>query len=143
MIGRSTTALLLTLAAIETPQAADLTVRLEGLRGDSGRVIVCVWQQARGFPDCGRSEPLVRRDLTAAEARSPVRFRDLPSGPIAVSVLHDENGNGTLDTNLLGIPREGVGISGNAAPAMGPPRFEQASFTFRGNGSVTIRLVYP
>lgn len=30
----------------------------------------------------------------------------LPFGSYAIGCVHDENGNGKLDTNLLGIPRE-------------------------------------
>jgi len=46
----------------------------------------------------------------------------------AVSVFHDENYNGKLDTNLLGIPREGVGASNDARGNFRPPKFGAAAF---------------
>jgi uncharacterized protein (DUF2141 family) len=31
-------------------------------------------------------------------------------GDYAISVFHDENSNGKLDRNFMGMPKEGVGI---------------------------------
>ncbi len=33
-------------------------------------------------------------------------FKDLQPGAYAVLVTHDENGNGTLDSNMIGMPVE-------------------------------------
>lgn len=56
-----------------------------------------------------------------------VAFADLPQGPHAIKVFHDVNGNGILDTNWMGIPREPYGFGNDAMGAMGPPTFQQAS----------------
>jgi uncharacterized protein (DUF2141 family) len=40
-------------------------------------------------------------------------FDELPSGACAVAVVHDENGNGRLDKNSLGIPTEGYDVPNN------------------------------
>jgi uncharacterized protein (DUF2141 family) len=42
--------------------------------------------------------------------------------------MHDQNSNGVLDTNLLGIPQEGIGVSNNALNTFGPPIFEESCF---------------
>ena len=31
-------------------------------------------------------------------------LRDVPPGPYGVSVMHDRNANGKLDSNIVGIP---------------------------------------
>ena len=54
-------------------------------------------------------------------------FTGLPAGSYAVAVYHDENGNEELDTNLLGIPREGFAFSGDARGFAGPPSFDDAA----------------
>jgi uncharacterized protein (DUF2141 family) len=54
-------------------------------------------------------------------------------------VFHDENSNGKLDTNLLGIPREGVSASNNAKGHFGPPKFDAAAFNF-GGGRLDLRI---
>jgi uncharacterized protein (DUF2141 family) len=55
-------------------------------------------------------------------------FSDLAPGTYAVSTLHDENGNGKMDTNVFGIPREGWAVSNNVVTHTHAPSFEQASF---------------
>ncbi len=46
------------------------------------------------------------------------------------NMLHDENGNGKTDKNFMGMPREGLGLSGNAERQFGPPKWEDATFEF-------------
>lgn len=80
--------------------------------------------------------------IPAGEARCD--FEDIPSGSYALVVLHDENMNGKLDTNWLGIPKEGYGFSNNAKPAaFHAPSFSDASFVYDGKTlDLTITLRY-
>jgi len=57
-----------------------------------------------------------------------VVFEDLPFGEYAVSLMHDENRNGKIDTNFLGIPKEGYGASNDAKAVLGPPKYADARF---------------
>lgn len=75
-------------------------------------------------------------------AQAELRFEGLPSGTYAVSLFHDENANGRLDT-VLGIPREGFGFSRNPPIRFGPPRFSAARFALTSGDSVErVRLKY-
>ena len=79
--------------------------------------------------------------VPAGEAATIV-FAPVPAGTYAVSVLHDENGNGRADMALM-IPKEGFGFSRNPAIAFGPPRFSRASFGVNGASvQQTIRMRY-
>jgi uncharacterized protein (DUF2141 family) len=70
---------------------------------------------------------------TILNGHATCQFENIPSGTYAVSVFHDENSNGKLDTNFLGIPREGVGASNNAKGHLGPPKFSAAAFHHSGS----------
>ncbi len=59
-------------------------------------------------------------------------FRDVVPGVWGISVYHDENGNGELDTGWFRIPKEGTGASNDARGRMGPPKFEDAKFVYEG-----------
>lgn len=48
-----------------------------------------------------------------------VVFENLEPGDYAVSVIHDRNNNGKLDTNTLGIPKEGFAFGNNAWESSG------------------------
>jgi uncharacterized protein (DUF2141 family) len=54
----------------------------------------------------------------------------LKYGEYAVRVFHDENKNGKIDTNFLGIPTEDYGYSNDASGWFGPPSWENAKFIF-------------
>ena len=55
-------------------------------------------------------------------------FKNIPKGVYAISLFHDENDNGTMDTNFVGIPKEAYGCSNNAKGFMGPPKWQDAKF---------------
>lgn len=59
-----------------------------------------------------------------------IKLDSLEYGKYAIRVFHDENSNGKLDFNFLGIPAEDYGYSNNASAWFGPPRWEKASFIF-------------
>lgn len=131
-------------AARAEEAAGELVVEVRGMRNDRGRVLIALFRSAEGFPD--------ERDKAYASAARPIRegraryaVSPVPPGSVAVSMLHDENGNFEMDTNLLGIPSEGYGASRNPEPRLGPPRFEDARFVLEAGerAAVRIEIVYP
>ncbi len=67
-------------------------------------------------------------------------FRGLANGRYAVKLFADENGDGKLDTNLLGLPKERYGFSNDARGRMGPPAFDAAAIDLHGDVAVTVHL---
>jgi uncharacterized protein (DUF2141 family) len=59
-------------------------------------------------------------------------FSDIKPGKYAIAVIHDENCNGKLDTNMFGIPKEGYGFSSGAEVTMSAPSFSDAVFSYDG-----------
>jgi len=59
-------------------------------------------------------------------------FKKIPAGTYGLSAFHDQNNNGKLDTNLLGMPTEDYCASNNARGVLGPPSFGDAKFDYRG-----------
>ena len=59
-----------------------------------------------------------------------VEIPGLPYGDYAFAVFQDENSNGKLDKNALGIPVEPYAFSGNPPSKWRMPKFEEARFVF-------------
>ncbi len=54
-------------------------------------------------------------------------------------LTHDENDNGKLDTNLVGMPVEGYGFSNNPQ-VMRKPTFDERASTYRAGTAIDITL---
>jgi uncharacterized protein (DUF2141 family) len=119
-----------------------ITIKIAGLRNGDGNLLIALFNAKKGFP--GKYENAVKQtSITAAGAEHVALFSDVPFGVYAVAVQHDENGNGKLDTNFLGMPKEGVGTSNNPKSRFGPPSFDAASFTLdKSTMELTINLRY-
>lgn len=59
-------------------------------------------------------------------------FEKVPIGTLGISAFHDENSNGKLDTNFVGMPTEDYCASREARGTFGPPSFDDAKFAYRG-----------
>ena len=124
--------------------AADLAVEVHGIRSGEGRLFVAVHA-----PETGATFPAGTGMVAGFEQRArtgAIRFvlRDLPPGRYAVNAFHDENGNGELDANLLGIPSEGYGFANDPPATFGPPDFEAAAVTLDdAPAAAVMTLSYP
>ncbi|MBU3077477.1 DUF2141 domain-containing protein [Sphingomonas quercus] len=119
---------------------ASLDVHVIGLRAASGMIRICLTANPKAFPDCD-GDPAARHKSVAAAQAGDVRFDDLAPGDYAVSLFHDQNGNGRLDKMLI-VPTEGIGFSNNPRLRFGPPSFAQARIAVTGHVEATVALRY-
>ena len=126
----------------QTPAPAENVIHVEisGLRNDTGQILCALYSSTQGDAFPKKAEKAVAR-MTAkiADRQAVCEFTGVAPGTYAVSVVHDENSNGKLDTNFIGMPREGVGASNDAKGHMGPPKFSAAAFQFAG-GRLDLKI---
>jgi len=96
-------------------------------------------QGSGGVVRCGlfRQEGWLKNPVQPAVAkihggRALCVFRGISPGTYGLSAFHDENNNGKLDTNFLGMPVEDYCASNNARGTFGPPSFGDAKFQYGG-----------
>ena len=124
---------------------ADASVRIEisGLRNARGDVGCLLFSSAEGYPELHARA--YREKHTAIETdRASCEFKEVAPGTYAAVVFHDENLNGKMDKNFVGMPQEGYGASNNVRHRLSAPGFQEASFAV-GVGAVTplsIQLGY-
>lgn len=126
-------------ASSASASSGGVTVTVNGLRNTKGMLRACITADAREFPDCTRAS----RTVSIAAANGAVlSFPNLPAGRYAISILHDENGDGRMNKMLM-LPKEGFGFSRDAPVRMGPPSFASAAMDI-GQASIhtTIRIRY-
>lgn len=123
-------AVMIALGGAASDAGQPLSMGVEGLRSTKGNILICVTRQPRYFPDCS-SDP-DRRHFAVPARSEAIALGALAPGDYAIAIIHDENGNGRLDT-FAGIPREGVGFSRNPAIRFGAPSFQSARFEIGGS----------
>ena len=119
--------------------AGTVYIELTGLEGLEGRVFVAVYDSRDTWLG---DESIHSFDVGIAESIDAGVVKasfSLPPGEYAFSIFYDENDNGELDTNFIGIPREPVAISNNARPRFGPPKYKDAVFNL-GSEALTQQI---
>jgi uncharacterized protein (DUF2141 family) len=130
--GRSTPALSQTYA---------IRVIIADLRSDKGKVYLSIYNSEKGYP----KEASVAYRLSFSDihnGQSTITLAGMPPGTYAIACYHDENDNGKLDANFLGIPKEGTGASNNARGSLGPPKFRDAKFQLASDTTLSIKINY-
>jgi uncharacterized protein (DUF2141 family) len=118
----------LTLLLALTAEPVTFSVELKGVQTQrKGKVVCALFVSEAGFPmDATAAAQLVEARFDDKGARCT--FMGVKPGPVAISVSHDENANGVVDKNFLGIPLEGWASSKNVKPAFRAPTFAESQF---------------
>jgi len=122
-------------------QSGSVNVKISGIRNTKGNILIYLYQGEDGFPTDTKK---AFKSVSIAPAGSTIQytFANVPAGAYAISAVHDENGNGAIDTNFVGIPKEGTAASNNAKGSFGPPKFKDAQFNSTQQSSVELRISY-
>jgi len=114
-----------------------LTVEVSGIQNARGNILIGLQRDANTIIE-GRVAEIDAKTMTAKAV-----FEKVPEGVYGVSVLHDENKNGQMDWDPVGMPLEGYGFSNNPPKQMGPPPFADFKFDLQQPGkTLDITLIY-
>ena len=131
------------LPALAQSSCPGIHVKILNIRNNTGTVACALFDSPDGFPIEALNSAMNAMVIKVRNTEARCDFEDIPPGTYAIAVIHDENMNGKLGTNWLGIPTEGYGFSNDAKGVFGAPSFSAASFPYDGrNLDLTIRLHY-
>lgn len=127
--------LLLLMFRLPAALAEEITVRVHNTPAEGALVL-----QVYSDPDTFGSfrDPVLEQRFTIQPGGS-YRLSGVPQGEVAVLAYVDENGNGTLDKNFIGIPHEPLGLSNDYQPK-GPPSFQQAAISVAPGGTQPVDI---
>ena len=129
---------LLFAAATGAAPAADLRVNVTGIRAQTGTISMLVVDSDAAWN--GKGAPITGRHAKVSSDTLEVVFADLAPGKYAIRLMHDENDNGKLDTNMVGMPTEGYGFSNNPRVRRAA-HFDEAVFEVAADGTaITIEM---
>ena len=133
--------ILISLISLVQPQGGNhrLVVNITGLKPLKGDLYISLHNRPEYFQIADSAFMKIKISVDAE--KETVHFNNVPEGRYAMALYHDENEDGTMETNEMGVPREGYGFSNNPK-VPGRPKFEQAEFKFDRNDTIVVKMVY-
>jgi len=124
------------ICSLMSAQNANLTVAVSGLKNNTGMVKVGLYNSEGTFLKT------IYKSITSEikNNSATVTFVGIPKGEYGISTYQDENSNGILDKNMIGIPSEDFACSNNAKGFMGPPAYEDAKFNINKDLKIEIKF---
>ena len=111
-----------------------IIVTVDQINSSDGTIKVSIFNSEEEF----LGKPFLRKSLEASTGQLRFEFDEVPNGEYTISIYHDENSNGELDTNFIGIPSEPYGISLDGKSMFGPPNYKDAKFTLNNESTSLI-----
>ena len=134
-------AVVLTIMSWQVKAQGTLEITIPEVESEEGQVMFLLFNQSEGFPS--KVDKTYRKEeVKARKGKITHEFKDLPYGTYAISICHDENKNGEIDTNFVGFPKEKIGASN--LTKLGKPSFEKSKFEITAQQqkvSLTINFV--
>ena len=116
-----------------------LNINIENINPSKGQLMIAVYNSKQLYmkTDKAVSKQILKLNGKNAEF---IQFKDLPMGEYSVAVIHDENNNGKLDTNIFGIPTEAYGFSNNIRPKFRAANWDETKFLMNKNVGLNLKL---
>ena len=117
--------------------AHELVLQVDQITKTKGVMMIALYNSADNY----KSDKNVFSGQKIAVTKDTlvVNFGDVPAGDYAIKLYQDENENGVIDKNTIGMPTEGYGFSNNGG-TMGQPSFDEAKFSVTDKTVMTIHL---
>ena len=130
--------LLPTLLSPAVAPKSSLKITVQNVQEQKGNLFVAVFKPGTSFP---QGQPFEGKKVTISGESATVTFPVEP-GDYAVAIYHDVNGNGKMDKNMLGIPKEPYGFSTNFKPKISAPKFTDCQITVGETAKIiSIKLI--
>ncbi|MBA4320776.1 MAG: hypothetical protein C0412_20485 [Flavobacterium sp.] len=127
---------LLSISSFGLAQNSNLTVTVSSIKNNTGLLTVELYNAEGKFLKTSYKTVSSSIKLNTAT----VTFIGIPKAEYTVMAFHDENKNGKLDKNFIGMPKEAVACSNNAKGFMGPPKYEDAKFIITADSKISIKM---
>ena len=122
---------------IPESSSGEIVVQVSNLVKGKGSINVALYNNEDDFTDVPYKTQI--QSIQVGQSGASVTFTDIKPGTYAIALYQDVNGNGKIDTNFFGIPKEPYGFSNNYRPTVTSPSFEKSKFTV-SKGKVVQRI---
>lgn len=122
-----------------TAGSYSLTLKIEGVRSSHGQIRAELLSRLAGDT---QPKSITAKAQQATAGQTVVVFRGLTAGDYAVQLYHDENGNGRVEMNIVGMPTEGYAFSNIPIVQGGIPPFDKMKVVVDADVEATAVMAY-
>ncbi len=117
-------------------QEFKINLQINNVKQNKGKIFIAVYNKAESYKKQVPDIPIIIESKT-----NPLSIElSIPKGDYVFSVFQDINNNNKLDTNLVGMPKEPVGISNFDGKGI-PGTFKKLNMKIDKDTKVTINLI--
>lgn len=117
-----------------------LIVNISGFPSSEGFAMVALHDSEESYRGEGAAA-IAKTQIKVVNQKVQAIFGNLAYGWYGISIFHDENANGKMDKNAMGIPKEAYGFSNNAKGFFGKPDYTNVAFQLNSaEKQITINL---
>ncbi|MFW0718592.1 DUF2141 domain-containing protein [Pedobacter sp. N23S346] len=123
-------------------QSQELRVKVSDIRSAKGKIILNVFKDEASYE---KQQPYTTLSFDKKAISNGVLMvkGTVATGIYGITLIDDENGNGKLEKNFMGIPKEGFGFSNFFMTKMKKPAFNEFKFELKpGSSVVEIKTKY-
>ncbi|MBR07982.1 MAG: hypothetical protein CMP48_09870 [Rickettsiales bacterium] len=114
-------------------QTTNLTIEVTNFKNTDGKLRVALFNSEGTYL---KDSQYTSDTLVYSQELVKVSFTGLPNGEYAISIYHDQNDNGELDANFMGIPTEPYAFSNNAKGRFGPASYADSKFSLNQSNQI-------
>jgi uncharacterized protein (DUF2141 family) len=119
-----------------------LTIEFNNIRNDQGLMYVTVYpSEDLWLDDIDELEHIFPKE-NIVNGKMSVTIDEMQTGNYGVAIMDDENGDGEMKYNFIGMPREGYGFSRNYKVKLSKPDFEECVLEFKNDTTIRITVQY-
>jgi uncharacterized protein (DUF2141 family) len=116
-------------------------VKVTGIRSNKGKIVLNVFKDNASYDD-GKPYKKFVFDKKAIVNGTLVVSCKLDPGIYGFTMVDDENDNGKIDKNFIGMPKEGFGFSNFFMEKMKKPAFDDFKVDLNTHSKIEIRVKY-
>ncbi|GGH08929.1 DUF2141 domain-containing protein [Mucilaginibacter phyllosphaerae] len=121
--------------------AQEIPVKISSIRSSKGSVVVSVFKDQASF-DQEKPYKKFTFDKTSVNNGAMTVKLAIEPGIYGITLFDDENGNGKIDKNFIGIPKEGFGFSNFFMEKLKKPGFNDFKVDVKNVPNIQIRVKY-
>jgi len=119
-------------------QTYNIELSISNINKLKGEVLIAVYNIEETFLNRKKSYKEYKKEVKSESMLFVIK--DIPQGEYSIAIFHDEDSNGRLKRNFLGIPSEDFGFSNINSMIFSQPSYEETKFYLKSDTSFIIPL---